>query len=164
MLGPVSWPRINSAPRRIAIEELPGTPKAIVDASAPPSTASFAASDPMTPSMFPLPKVSFDLDDCFAWPYATKAAGALPSPGISPIAAPMALHRMTSHQCRNASTTPRKIWVWVSFADNGLVCDPASEPPLTHNSNISATAKRPRMTGTSSRPSRNSSNPKVNLS
>ena len=56
--------------------------------------------------MFILPNVSLLFEDCLAWPYATNAAGALPRPGISPIVAPIALQRKTSHQCLKAAPIP----------------------------------------------------------
>ncbi len=67
-LGPGSTPIMIKAVMRIAMEELPGIPKARVEARAPPSTASLDDSGAITPSTIPVPNFSGFLEVCLAWP------------------------------------------------------------------------------------------------
>src|ERR1700716_4191392 len=55
MSGPGTSPWIRKAPSRMAMVALPGTPKATVGSSAPPSLALLELSDAMTPRTAPLP-------------------------------------------------------------------------------------------------------------
>jgi len=57
--GPGRTPCISIPARKTAIEPLPGTQSPSVGNSCPPSLASFADSGAMTPSMAPLPNISF---------------------------------------------------------------------------------------------------------
>ena len=66
--GPGVMPWIRSAPRRIAIEALPGMPKATVGISAPPFIALLAVSGAITPRTSPLPNPSLSLLLWTTWP------------------------------------------------------------------------------------------------
>ena len=59
MSGPGAIPWTRKAPSRIDIDADPGTPKAIVGTSAPPSFALLAASLAITPRTSPLPNRAF---------------------------------------------------------------------------------------------------------
>jgi len=54
--GPGVMPTRRNPPSRMAMAELPGTPKATVGMSAPPSFELFAAPGPSTPRTSPWPK------------------------------------------------------------------------------------------------------------
>ena len=57
----------------------------------------FAVSDAMSPSGFPLPKVSLFFDDPFASPYETILAILPPAPGKIPIKVPIKAPRIASN-------------------------------------------------------------------
>jgi len=81
------------------MDELPGTPKATVGISAPPSFELFAAPGPRTPRTSPCPKPFRSFASralCVAWPYASHWATPPPSPGMIPMNVPMRLQRMVS--------------------------------------------------------------------
>ena len=58
IFGPGAIPWIKKAPSKMAIDADPGTPKANVGTSAPPSFALFALSEAITPRTSPFPNVS----------------------------------------------------------------------------------------------------------
>ena len=64
--GVMFW--IMSAPRRIAIEALPGMPNATVGMRAPPFIALLAVSGAITPRTSPLPNPSLSLLLWTTWP------------------------------------------------------------------------------------------------
>jgi hypothetical protein len=79
------------APSIIAVDPLPGMPKASIVVNAPPVDALPADPGAIIPSGFPLPNASGFLDVCFVWLYARKAAMVLPAAGRAPTIVPMTL-------------------------------------------------------------------------
>ena len=71
MLGPGMRPTMRNAPRRMAIANEPGTPKATVGMSAPPSFELADAPGASTPSTRPVPNSSGRGELCTAWAYET---------------------------------------------------------------------------------------------
>src|SRR6202040_1726673 len=65
MSGPGTRPWIRKAPSRMAMVALPGTPKATVGTSAPPSLALLELSEAITPRTSPLPNVGLGPFPCF---------------------------------------------------------------------------------------------------
>ena len=86
----------------------PGIPNSTVGIIEVAFCALFAPSGPITPLMLPLPNSSF-LFAATVDPYAIQSAIAPPSPGKSPINAPMNPPRSASQRQCHTCTIPLKV-------------------------------------------------------